>query len=352
MAKTNFSIPALERYRFIDDQLQRNLHPSKEELLDRLNRSYNVTKFKEKSKTDRLEISEKQLDVDISFMKKDLGAPIKFDRSIPGYIYTEEYTLNYVVPATKEEKKYIRFAIDLLKQKKFNSILPFFDNALQKTLFGFQLFLDQENLDHKYIEVQNDEVFNGLNANGNDWLCEIYDAILEKKVLKIQYKRFENNKTNEHFFSPYLIKEFNSKFYVIGHSNITDDIVTLAFDRIISINVCRLKYERPKKGFNVKDHFSHYYGISSPVGKNPVLIELEVDNNYLPYLESRPIHKTQEIGDKNTKSSTTNIQIKCFISRDLENKLLTFGENVTVKKPGLLIERIKKRLVKINANYK
>jgi|LauGreDrversion4_2_1035121.scaffolds.fasta_scaffold413659_1 predicted DNA-binding transcriptional regulator YafY len=346
MAKTIDSIPVIERYRFIDDQLQRNQHPTREQLLNRLNRSYEVLRFNKKK------VSKQTLDEDIEFMKNILGAPIEYKRAIPGYVYTKEYTLNYVVPASEEEKKYIRFAIDLLKQKKFNSILPFFDTALQKTLFGFTLFVENESLDQNFIDLQNDEAFNGLNNAGTDWLREIYDAIIEKEVLEIEYKRFENNKTTKHIISAYLIKEYNSKFYVIGHSNITDDFVILAFDRILKIHKTKKKYIKPKKNFNVKNHFSQYYGISSPYGKYPVLITLEVSNSYLPYIESRPIHKTQIIGEKNKKTNTTNVEINCFLSRDLESKLLSFGENVTVKKPVLLVEKIKKRLLEINANYK
>ena len=125
-----------------------------------------------------------------------------------------------------------------------------------------------------------------------------------------------------------------------------------SWDRILKIDKSKKKYTKTKKNFNVKNYFSQYYGISSPYEKSPVLITLEVNNSYLPYIESRPIHKTQIIGEKNNKTNTTNIEIRCFLSRDLESKLLSFGENVTVKKPSLLVEKIKERLVKINANYK
>jgi hypothetical protein len=103
----------------------------------------------------------------------------------------------------------------------------------------------------------------------------------------------------------------------------------------------------------LSNHFSHYYGISEPIGDKPYKIELQVTNAYYPYLISKKIHPTQETIEKKRKNINFKyVQIECFISRDLENKLLSFGENVTVKSPKVLVDRIKKRLEKVNANYK
>jgi hypothetical protein len=113
------------------------------------------------------------------------------------------------------------------------------------------------------------------------------------------------------------------------------------------------KFIKLERGFNLSNHFSHYYGVSEPIGDKPYKIELEVTNAYFPYLISKKIHPTQQTIEKKRKNINFKyVQIECFISRDLVNKLLSFGENVTVKSPKVLVDRIKKRLDKVNANYK
>ena len=359
MPKMGLSVIAQKRYNIIHDCIKNrrvglnsnNNYPSRHDLKIAIDRYLERAYFDGLSET--REISVEQIDLDIRFLKRHKNAPIEYVRSEGGYHYTDsDYELDH--PATIEELDYIKLGLELLKQHKFKSVSPFFKTAIEKTLFGYTLDFENLLLSDQIIDVQFDEVDNGDNGNGLDWMKEIYDAVYWKKCIEIEYKRHHQDKINRHIISPYLIKEYNSRYYVYAHSNIPNKRALFAFDRILSITKkSDIPFVRLERGFNLSNHFSHYYGVSEPIGDKPYKIELQVTNAYFPYLVSKKIHPTQQTIEKKRKNINFKyVQIECFISRDLENKLLSFGENVTVKSPKVLVDRIKKRLDKVNANYK
>lgn len=65
---------------------------------------------------------------------------------------------------------------------------------------------------------------------------ELFTAITQKQVVKIEYHTFDNEKTSKDiFFHPYLLKEYNRRWYIFGLSEKDNKILGFALDRIDKI---------------------------------------------------------------------------------------------------------------------
>jgi len=81
------------------------------------------------------------------------------------------------------------------------------------------------------IHLEKNEHLKGL-----QYLDTLYQSILKKIVLKIEYQSFTARKASTFSFHPFILKEFNNRWFLVGQRDQTTKILTLALDRIISID--------------------------------------------------------------------------------------------------------------------
>ena len=94
--------------------------------------------------------------------------------------------------------------------------------------------------DKVYTEKTHQSAIIHLDKNeklkGLEHLDTLYQAILKKIVLKITYQSFTARQANEFVFYPFILKEFNNRWFLVGKTSATKPILTLALDRIIEID--------------------------------------------------------------------------------------------------------------------
>ena len=175
-------------------------------------------------------------------------------------------------------------------------------------------------------------------ANGTEFLQKIIDAIINKQVLLIDYKKFEEAKQNQHIVSPYLLKEYRNRWYVIGWNHSGKYITSLALDRIIQIAFSETDYKEEHK-VNAETFFKNTIGISFPQSK-PQVIELKFDSSQVPYIKTQPIHKSQQI-IRDTKQYTV-IRLSLVVNFELVSLILSHQDQVEVLKPNSLRHEVKR----------
>ena len=96
------------------------------------------------------------------------------------------------------------------------------------------------------------------------------------------------------------------------------------------------------------DKFNQIYGIIYEPDNNPNApiekVELRFSDTMLHYLKALPLHQSQTI-DENI------VTLHLIINPELENKIISYGEQVEVLYPLSLRERIIKRLQKAISQY-
>ncbi len=178
-----------------------------------------------------------------------------------------------------------------------------------------------------------------------DLFLQLYDAIVNQKVLKIKYQDFNVDEPYDVIFHPYYIKEYNRRWFVFG-LNQESGIETwnLAFDRIHGLEVFTTgKYITSDIEWK-KDYFSDVIGVTRYQGVESQLIVIETDVLTYKYIASKPLHeshkKLKEVDGKVT------FQMDVIINRELKNQLLSFGSNIKVLEPMSFMEELKQEFKK------
>ena len=307
------------RYRLIDQCLRnRYKYFNREALAERVSENIGFT------------ISVNTIDKDLNAMRNELKAPIKFDKFNSRYYYCEPFTLDSI-ELDEEEKNALNVSISIL-------------NILKTTRYAesFKSVIDRLTAESK--EYEKDDIIEFEQSDttpGIDMFDRLYEAILNKETLIITYSAY-GKEPKDHLISPYLIKEYRNRFYLVArkHDDLNDEALIYCYgmDRIKNIAKTDKLFKRTKE-FNAKNYFKHSFGITRKIDEEPIDLVLKFNAINIPYVLSKPLHSSQKIINQ-TKNSLT-ISIKVYESHELNMAILGYGAGVEVIAPKSYINYIK-----------
>ena len=206
-------------------------------------------------------------------------------------------------------------------------------------LDSFNLFnaLSLTNNYSNYIQFENRV------PKGTEHIYGLLHAIKNKFVVEIEYHKFYEEKSEQVIINPYLIKQFKGRWYLLCLKVDANDIRTYALDRIKSIDIKKKRFSA-SKDFDLKNYFNNCFGIITPDWGSPEKIIFNLKSFQSNYIKSYPLHETQRI-IKETKEETT-FEINVFITDDLIMELLSYGQELEIVSPKILV----KQIVTINKN--
>lgn len=176
----------------------------------------------------------------------------------------------------------------------------------------------------------------------------LFNAIANKRVLKITYRDFKSSVAYDVEHHPYHLRQYNSRWFVFGYNpSWPDKIQCLALDRIKKIEETAIKYKSSETNWD--DYFSDMIGVSR-FNFAPTEIKLLIlDAEQASYIQTKPIHQTQKQIRQVENGFETSIKV--IPNYELESLILSFGERVKVLSPLDLRERLKERIKKLIKNY-
>ena len=81
-------------------------------------------------------------------------------------------------------------------------------------------------------------------------------------VVFLTYQRFGDKTSLNIDLSPYLLKQYNDRWYLIGSTTDDDKILTLPLDRIVEIQPSKIQdYKNPPDDFD--EYFDDIVGVSN-----------------------------------------------------------------------------------------
>ena len=287
-------------------------------------------------------IKKRQLYDDINFMESSQGWSIPLERIKQGrnvYFQYEDsdFSINNQ-PINELEAEQLKSAMSVLQRFKglpqfkwINEILPKIDQA-------FQFSEDTGGI----ISFDNNEFLKGL-----EFIDPLFNAILYKKTVKINYQSFRNPESVIIILSPYHLKEYNNRWFVYGKNAEYENLVNLALDRIINIEECNAEYESIH--LNFEEYLEDVVGVSILPGQKAEKIVLRIDKALWPYIETKPIHGSQKVIAR--RETSMEIQLELIPNYELESLILSFGEKMEVMQPLDLKEKIKGRIQALLEKY-
>ena len=329
---------ALMRYLTIDKCLQ---NTNRKWTLDNLIEACSDALYEYEGKDSY--VSKRTVQLDIQNMRSD-----KLGYSAPIVVYERKYykyeTTGYSitdVPITDMDMDILSESMEMLRQFKNFSLFSELNGVIQKLE------------DKVYRETKDQPAIIHLDKNellqGISHLDTIYQAILKKLVIVIEYQSFRARKPSPIIFTPYIVKEYNNRWFTVGKKKGKKEIMTLALDRILSITF-DTEHRYTKPSFNPDEYYRNTIGVTVLSDKDIIDMEIKVDRSNAPYVMTKPLHPSQEMIGEYADGSIL-IKLRAHHNFELERLILGFGSSMTVIKPRRLRNRIKKHIEKSMATY-
>jgi len=174
---------------------------------------------------------------------------------------------------------------------------------------------------------------------GREYLSVIINAMRDGTVLSMKYHNFWKSEDQEITIKPYFLKVYEQRWYVIGPtSSHPRDPHTYALDRIQSLEPTETKFTYPKN-FSPEVFFDNCYGIFHTNDK-PGFVKIRVANCQAQYLETLPLHKSQELVE--SECTDTHAVFRYFMSPayDFIKYLASMASTIEVLEPQDLRDEV------------
>lgn len=288
-------------------------------------------------------VSKRTIQADIQMMRSDkLGykAPIVVtDRKYYGYSDPDFSITN--VPINTNDIEKMREVVGILKH--FNGF-SYFDEMSDMIVKLENNLYKSTNQSRNCIQFEGNKRLKGL-----QFINPLYQAILQKKSLLIEYQSFKAKEAHQNIYYPYLLKEYRNRWFLIAKARKGKGLLTLALDRIIEFQELVKEPYVDYEGVDLDRYFSDLLGVTKSERDRPQKVILKIDKLNAPYILTKPLHHSQEL--INEDEDGVIVRIDVVLNFELEREILGFGDCMKVLNPRSLISRIQRRLEKAAGQY-
>lgn len=182
---------------------------------------------------------------------------------------------------------------------------------------------------------------------GTQYIEPIIHAIENRKVLRITYLPFYEDKPYFNEVHPYLLKEHGFRWYLVGWNQFKSHVRTYALDRIRNMEEIEGRDFRAPE-FSASDYFKYAIGIISPPGA-PSLIRLAVQKTQAQYLITQPWHDSQNIETEDDDRVIFNFRL--HPTYEFKSLVLSLGKDGEVLEPLSLRNELAGELQQMLGKY-
>lgn len=282
---THFSI--LRSYFKLISRVERGDYPTKVELQDLFEES---------------PISKRTLERYLSELNEEFGIQILYNRSRKGYEIAAEEDI-----AVNQFFKFMEFSekADLMR------------DILKTGKEGLR-FLDFEE--------------HGL-LRGVKFLSPLFHAARNQFVCELDYYKFDSEEQHHHVIYPYLLKEYQGRWYVIGYCEDEKDLRTYAIDRIRELIVRKDKFRKKPKHQKL-DILQHCIGLNWSNEKVERIV-IRFTDYQAKYQRALPWHRSQKELET-APNGYVDFEFRLIINYELQQKIWMLGKEVEVLEPKSL----------------
>lgn len=287
----------LRRNYIIIRRIMKNDYPSKSVILQHL-------------KNNDIDIDARTLERDINAIRYNLGVSIEYDRDKNGYF------------------------VDAENSDDFDKLLYFIGLSENADVILDSL-KDKKSL-WQYLSISPSVLFKGVDKIGT-----LLQAIRSRFIIKFNHLNYNTGEYSIYTAEPYLLKEFEGRWYLFAFIPEKQAFRTFGLDRITELEITDNPFQRTEERAMTADRFNDIYGlVYMPNQQNPPLetVRFRCNSDFvISQLSALPLHHSQTIEDKV-------VSLQVIINSELGNKLLSYGEHIEVLSPDSLRITIQQRL--------
>lgn len=263
--------------------------------------------------------------------------------------------LGYNAPIIVVDKKY--YTYEDLDYSITNSPLSEGDitrvsEALEvlKQMSGFAQFAGMDSLvsrleDRVCVTRQQREPVIYLEKNddlkGLQYISVLYDYIVDKKVIRLGYLPFSARQVREWIVSPYVLKEYRNRWFLMGKVKGKHALRIMALDRIEFVKETYGEEYETLPNFKPATFFDDVIGVTKSLQDKPTEIVFTVLGDQAQYVLTKPLHHSQRILERHKKDRSITFWMKVVVNYELERLLLGYGDYIKVLQPKSLADRLR-----------
>lgn len=192
-------------------------------------------------------------------------------------------------------------------------------------------------------------------------LGTLFDQISNKVVIRLSYHTFSDATIRSIDFHPYLLKQYNDRWFLLGAADSDKKILTFPLDRIDEVEPL------PERKFiecseDLVDRFEDIVGVTLHEDRPVEHILCWVSDASKGYVITKPIHGSQKLlkGEKDQQlrnqyphlESGAFFTIDCIRNYELIRELCSYGKDLIVlHSDGNVKNEIMKRVQEMNEKY-
>jgi len=281
----------------------------------------------------KIDTSPETIQKDIAKMRESppegFDAPIYYDYKGKGYAYSDpDYELGGV-SLTDIDIETIRESIEFIQTIGGSRISEKFNHAMEKIL-STSLEFSTRNTKQAILQTMNPPI-----SRGFEHFDLFYQACREKTPVSLVHYSYKKRNFSALTIHPFMIKEFENKWYVMGFSEKHNQIRTFGLDRVFDPFLLKKKYIPVEKSAREKEA-NDYYGVFPIPNQKKQGVKIHVSSLVTNYFEAYPIHESQLI--KKEESGSSVISYNLIPTLELTRLFLSHGYHVKVIEPKWLIE--------------
>jgi predicted DNA-binding transcriptional regulator YafY len=275
-------------------------------------------------------ISKRTIEYDLQFMQASEGyhAPIENEKVGNKWIwyYTDRKFSITNSPLDKNDADKLNDALIILKQFEH---FPQFEDIEEIILKLQSKMVGTKKKPRTIIQFESNPL-----AEGNKHLRGLYQMVARRIVLELLYQPFGKD-AYKVIVHPYLLKEYNNRWFLFGKNNENGFIQNFPLDRIISYSASHHEFKEDE-GFKPVEYFNEIIGVSIPLNGKAVKIILSFISDQGNYIKTKPLHHSQKV----LKDNKTELQIELNVipNYELKKMLWSFGDAVKIIEPKKLFK--------------
>lgn len=213
------------------------------------------------------------------------------------------------------------------------------EEILNKPSFTASLFnglaIDNQLLDNRDVAQR---IMFEETAGGTEFLPLLIEAISKNRLVKIEYRSYNNPKLKEFLVEPYGLKQAARRWYLICHIPGYENMTVFALDRIKSLEITEESFEYDKAR-DLTSYFDEVIGVNLEEDYECEDVIVRVYGHQRHYIESLPLHKSQKLVKKEKEYSEYSFKLRP--EYEFQHEILKMGYNAEVLSPEWLRDEIR-----------
>jgi hypothetical protein len=199
--------------------------------------------------------------------------------------------------------------------------------------------LTVNNLVSESMGLQHRIVLENIPSEGVN-LEKVIQAMKDNHKVTVQYRRYQSTETRTFLLSPYCIKLFRQRWYLLGRFD-DGGFAMFSFDRMQDITVSEEIFKMDRE-FDASEFFGECYGVVIGDGSKPERIVLRAFGKEQYYLRDLPLHHTQKEIPSDSGDDHADFELFLRPTYDFMGQLQSRGAWLKVLEPQWLADEMRR----------